>query len=260
MSKLLHYAMRPGYVLGRVMDAIREPKEASWADSPKVMEALDGSLGGLTIPKIAVVKQEVYQDLYCCPYGSALPDLISSSLKRSGPVAFFSRLGADFWIVKTEDDTECNIWRQKCTDCLQASPEHYESLKTKPFKNGEEGHTQAQGEFSVPGDSIPWEQYDIVVSFDISVPARITRKYPKTVWAYCLGEPCMSAYSASHKEPIVGYDLFLNQRFRLLPVGYTIPAHEIEFPYYFQYYGCFGDVYGPEAAAPEGIMLEVHTN
>ena len=51
--------------------------------------------------KIALVKQEVYQDLYVCPVTEKDPgQILFSSMGRVGPIALMSDLNADFYIVK----------------------------------------------------------------------------------------------------------------------------------------------------------------
>lgn len=198
------------------------------------------------LPRIALVKQDVYQDLYCCPPNSKSKNLILSSFQRSGFVALFTKLNADFWIIKTEKDPECNIWKQKCYDCKQEPVEFYESLKEK------------HNLYSKSASEIDWNNYDIVISLDISIPARITKKYPQVVWCYCIGEPCMSSYQLSKINPIEGYDLFFNQQFRHFSKVQKMSDHEVEFPYYLQYYGCFKNILDEEIldSKKEGIFLE----
>ena len=259
LTNLLRLSANPGYTLNRVLDLLTEPKEVAWEAMGTKAVAPDAA--NLRLPRIAVVKQVVYQDLYCCPPDASIRDTIFSSLQRTGPVALFTRLEADFFIVNVEPDPECNIWKEKCSDCNQNVPAHYEALITQPYKNGERGHTRPQGEFSIQAEDINWSAYDLVIGFDVPVPARITRRFPQVVWCYCLSEPCMGSYSRSRKAPVAGYDLFLNQRFRCLPPGAKAAPHEIEFPYFLQYYGCFQDLYGPDFVppVPQGVMLESHS-
>ncbi|MGI4788520.1 MAG: hypothetical protein ACRYFS_06675 [Janthinobacterium lividum] len=261
LNNLLRLSARPGYTLSRVIDTLTEPKEVSWEAMGTSTQTSLPFVSGQPLPRIAMVKQVVYQDLYCCPPHSSVQETIFSSLQRTGPVALFTKLNADFFIVDVEPDPECNIWKEKCSDCNQNIPAHYEALITKPYRNGERGHKHAQGEFSVRAEEIDWGAYDIVIGFDVPVPARITRLFPQVVWCYCLSEPCMGSYSRSRKAPVLGYDLFLNQRYRCLPPGTHLAPHEIEFPYFLQYYGCFRDLYGSDFVppVPEGMMLESHS-
>jgi hypothetical protein len=217
-------------------------------------EALCNQLRG----KIAIVKQEVYQDFYCCSAGRPPQETLASTLFRSGPVSLLTELEADFWIVKLEEDPECTVWRQKVTDCQQAPEEFYLSLRTEPFKNGQYGHQKPQGHFAISCGSIDWAKYKVVISYDIAVPARVTRKYPQVIWCYCIGEPCMGVYKSSVDRPVEGYDLFLNQRFRRIRLLPKPARHVVEFPYFVQNYGCFHKALGlrDDPAERSGVFAE----
>lgn len=199
-----------------------------------------------TLPKIALVKQDVYQDLYCCPPNSSAKEIILSTFMRSGFVGLFTKLNADFFIIKTELDPECNIWQQKCYDCHQKPVEFYESLKEK------------HALYSKSASEIDWSIYDIVINLDIAIPSRITKQYPQVVWCYCPGESCMSCYQQSKQKIIDGYDLFISQQFRHFPIIPPVANHELEFPYYLQYYGCFNNLIDAELLniKKEGIFIE----
>ncbi len=260
--KLVRVSALPRKILRKVAQIYSDPTEISWEALPKLnIEASPSVSKTKNAPRIALVKQDVYPDLYCCETGLSAAETIFSSLKRTGFVALFTRLHADFYIVKTEDDSECNLWKEKWFDCQQETIAQYEALKTTPFMDGARGHIIPQGRYARACEEIDWSAYDIVIGLDVPVPARITRRFPSVVWCYCISEPCMRSYGRSHKEIIAGYDLFLNQHYRCLPENYKLPAHEIEFPYFFQYYGCFAELLGrsAEQEAPNGIMVESHT-
>jgi len=214
----------------------------------------------LEIPKIALVKQDVYQDLYCCYNSDPIDKIIFSSLKRSGPVALFTKLKTDFFIVNTESDPECMIWKEKSMDCNSKDLDFYESLKTEPFLDGIRGHKYGQSHFSINCDNVEWNKYDIVISLDITIPKRITKRYPDVVWSYYISEPCMSSWKRSKYKPIDGYDLFLNQGFRYFKILPSLSIHEVEFPYFFQHSGCFESlITNNDIDKCEGIFLESHT-
>ena len=62
--------------------------------------------------RIALVKQDVYQDLYVCPASEkdALSILLSSQV-RVGPIGLMADLNADFYIVKEEREwSDTTIW------------------------------------------------------------------------------------------------------------------------------------------------------
>jgi len=212
--------------------------------------------------RILLVKQTVYQDLYCCSSDSTPQELVFSSLKRTGPVGLFTRMKADFAILETVSDSECQIWKQKAINCKQMPIEFYETIESEPYLNGARGHKHSQKYYSEPLDSIDWDHYDIVISYDISVPKRIIQHHPNVTWCYYISEPCMPAYKISQKELIAGYDLFLNERFRKTRLFPRPASHEIDFPYFIQYSGCFHDLLSlkEDLSQRKGIFLESHTS
>ncbi len=207
-------------------------------------------------PRVAVVKQDVHDDLYACPPGRTAAEIVLSTVFRSGPVALFTRLGADFRLVHAEADPECRIWEQKWTECRWCPLEYFEG-----FRDHLPGRPYGNGAFAVAADSIDWSQYDLVVSSDVSVPARITRQYPRTVWCYYVREVKTSAYSRSLEAPLDGQDVHLTQGFRpVVPTASRRP-HNVEFPYFLQYYGCFHELLGRQREEQRrGAFLEHHTD
>jgi hypothetical protein len=263
-DKLMQATAYPAKALRRLMRSAWYPGEVAWDEAypgpvPTVLETMS-TLSSKA--RIAVVKQEVYQDLYCCPPGLSARETILSTIQRSGPVGLFTKFGADFHIVKIEPDPECNIWKQKCWDCGSKSTEVYLNLRNRTFPVGSKSPGPGQAQFSVPSESVDWSRYDIVIGYECPVPARITQKFPDVLWAYYIGEPCMRSYDRSRVAPLSGYDVFLSQHFRCLDPSYIRPPHLIDFPYFLQYYGCFPDAGIGEktGAARTGVMLERYTS
>lgn len=209
---------------------------------PLLWLILPGNGKNLSVPKqkykIALVKQVVYQDLYCAPSSASKKEIVFSTFKRTGPAGLFSYCNADFYIVDVEPDPECSVWKEKAF--RQLGIPAYESLKDSiPGWGVVAGHTVPQGTFSVSCDSISWDDYDIVISFDIAVPTRIVRAHPRILWCYYIGEPCQPSFSRSLQKTLAEYDCFLTQDFHKEP---RAGNHLIEFPYHAQYYGCFHDL------------------
>ncbi len=205
--------------------------------------------------RVAFVKQDVHHDLYCCPPDASLTELLSSTLLRPGPVALFTRWGARFHIVAVEPDAECNIWREKW-DSLKWWPiERYEALR-----NHIPGRPHGQASFATRVADVDWSQYDLVVSCDVCVPARITREFPSTVWAYFVHEVKAPSFAKSMLAPLPGQDLFLNQFFHMKPSARQHPPHVIEFPFHFHHVGWFHEVFGGDFESPRhGVFVEHHT-
>lgn len=249
-------------VRGVVVDINLALNRVALSRTEKELAGLKRRLDVAGRPKILFVKQEVLALLYCCGEEAGARDLIFSSLKHTGPVGLFTRLGASACIVKTEADApECETWREVALSSQTSAIDELESLRHRPFKGGARGHRHAPGEFSVSCDAVDWAKFDIVFSMDISVPSRIVGNTPSVAWAYCISEPGLfPAYEDSHVSPVAGYDLFLNQMFRRNPGA--LKWHEIEFPLNLQYYGCFHDLCGVPLDASEtrkGIFIESHT-
>ena len=248
-------------VYHRVIREAASRKEVSWQKmtSSTALVSVEEAMDRMEGMRFALVKQDVYQDLYCCPNCSDARTAVLSSLMRSGPVALLTKLGADFWTVKTEPQPECSIWKEKWFDSRDFPLSYYESLKTKVFMEGARGHTRPQGDFSVSVYDVNWGQYDVVIGIECPVPAVLARKYPNVVWCYYVGEPGMSSAIRSLKRPVAGYDLFLNQKFRCLERSQHSPMHVIEFPYFLQYVGCFRDLGCEESSIRKGVVLEQET-
>lgn len=206
--------------------------------------------------KIAFVKQVVYQDLYCCSSNASLSDRVLSSFWRTGPVGLFTAYNADFYIIDLEPDPECNLWQEKARHPGGPDFNFYMSLLKEP----QPGYAYAQGAFARKADSIDWSIYDIVVCMDTPIPARITRKHKKTLWAYYIGEPGrQGSYHTSFQKPVEGYDCFLTQNFVAQHPAYA--PHVIEFPYNLQYFPCYEELFNRsiDDASRSGILLQLHT-
>lgn len=205
--------------------------------------------------RIAFVKQDVQDDLYCCARGSNAAEIVLSTLMRSGPVALFTRLGAEFLIVETESDPECQAWAEKAVDLGWYD---WDSLRN--LRNIVPGRDHGQSAFAVRCEAVDWSDFDIVISLDVSIPARITRGFPQTLWCYYIREPKTKSYTRSQQAPLPGQDVFLNQTFGSRRREHA--RHSLCVPYYLHYYGCFHELL--ERPLDDGtprttLFLEHHT-
>lgn len=206
-------------------------------------------------PRIIVVKQDVNEDLYCCPPEAKVSDLIASTLLRTGPVSLFSDLRADFRILTTTDDPECQIWMERATVLEWDTVEFFSS-----YRDRIPGREYGQKRWAAAPESIDWDNYDIVISIDVCVPARITLEHPNALWCYYVREIKAPAYAAGMRAPAAGQDVVLNHCFRLVPA--TLPSHVLEFPYHLQRAGCFHEVFGvpfPDDSQRTGVFVDHHT-
>lgn len=206
-------------------------------------------------PRVLVVKQDVNEDLYCCPPDTPTNELITSTLLRTGPVSLFTDLKADFRIVETVDDPECQVWQERATALKWDTLEFFSS-----YRDRIPGRDYGQSRWAESPDVIDWAGYDIVVSMDVSVPARITSRHPDVLWCYYVREIKAPSYRASLKAPAIGQDVVLNHHFRLQRP--ELPDHVLEFPYHLQRPGCFHNLFGrPETPffRRTGVFVDHHT-
>jgi len=160
--------------------------------------------------KIAVVKQDVYDDYWVGPIDMPKDEIIFSSMMRVGQALFFLKYDADPIIVQEDFiSPECQTWVQKTK---YEPPENFRMLKTKsiaerPGQN-HKNSGEPPGKYAVNCRNMDWGQYDIVICHDIPIPKSITMKNPNTLWCYMIQEPFMQAFTG----PIIsGNDVRLNQ-------------------------------------------------
>ena len=140
--------------------------------------------------KIALVKQDVYQDLYVGNKDMSPVELLYSSAGRVGPISLFDEYDCDFYIVEEENTPECHMWEKVMPKMVK----EFRKLKTQTVKAvkgmdfHEPGSDKPNGYYAVKCSDINWEKYDAVISINVSVPTQIVQKYPQVLWAYMIGE------------------------------------------------------------------------
>ena len=177
--------------------------------------------------KIALVKQEIYQDLYVCAKGSSPEDTLLSSIMRVGPIGLIEELNADFYIVKEEKNRETQLYKKVVphitpylhllkTDTADKLPGQSFKSPGSPFPNGK---------FAVDCHTINWGLYDIVITINIALPTSIIQKYPQSLFCYMIGEANMAT-----EKVRFGYDVTLNQMARGIVAQH---CGVVDFPYTF---------------------------
>lgn len=206
--------------------------------------------------KIALVKQDVYQDLYVCENRANKRELLFSSEGRVGMFSLFSLYDADFYIVEEENTAECHMWKK----VIPHMAREYTKLKTmtldqlKGMEFHKPGSDKPNGYYAVKCERIDWGQYDVVISINISVPTKIVQKYPNTLWAYMIGEA-----NFMQDKVYFGYDVNLNQ---LITGTYDKVRGYIDFPYTFVGSCCLENLmkdYLGRATQNTGIYAEINT-
>ena len=166
--------------------------------------------------KIALVKQEVYQDLYVCPVTEKdAANILFSSMGRVGPIGLMAELDADFYIVKEEPEFETQIYRKVIPHISKylylLKTETLDKIPGQGFK--QPGSPYPNGKFAVDCHDIDWSKYDVVISINVSLPTSVVRSYPQTLFAYMIGEANMAANMATGTVHF-GYDVTMNQMAR----------------------------------------------
>ncbi len=178
--------------------------------------------------KVALVKQDVYQDLYVCPAGTNDPlALLCSSMGRVGPIGLFTKLNADFFIVREEPTRECQTYRK----VLPHMADSLKLLKTTTLNQlpGQAfkvpGSDKSNGYYAVSYKDVSWDSYDIIISLNVSLPTRLVSRHPRTLFCYMIGEANLAT-----KRVAFGYDVCLNQEAR----GHVATkTGVVDFPYTF---------------------------
>lgn len=211
----------------------------------------------MNIPKIALVKQEVYQDLYVCPTSEKdAGKILFSSQGRVGPIGLMAELGADFYIVHEEPQWETQIYRK----VIPHLSKYLYMLKTQTLDKipGQEfkrpGSPHANGDFAVSCYSVDWGAYDIVISINISLPTKLVRQYPRTLFAYMIGEANMATHTARF-----GYDVTLNQMARGIVAE---RGGVVDFPYTFVNGHTLENIMAQKLRRPtknQGVFMEINS-
>lgn len=176
---------------------------------------------------IALVKQEIYQDLYVCPKNCRPEEILLSSIMRVGPIGLMEELNADFFIVKEENKLETQLYKKVIPHITPhlylLKTETADKLPGQGFKCP--GSPFPNGKFAVDCHSIDWGKYDIVISINIALPTSVVLKHTKTLFCYMIGEANMATDTVRF-----GYDVTLNQMARGIIAK---QCGVVDFPYTF---------------------------
>jgi len=176
--------------------------------------------------RVALVRQAAYRGAYPAGKKKPWPHTVLSAFSHLGPFSFLADLGADYFVVRQTPDPETHRWQEK----FLHDPDPTASIQAvQRWQLEQENH-----EGLLDCEDIPWEDYDLVVSLDVAVPARITRQTSKTIWAYFSVEAGGPLQKDSFWRPVPGYQLFLNHGFRRYRSRPFNRPHVLEFPFSFQ--------------------------
>lgn len=180
--------------------------------------------------RVALVRQDVFQDLYCADPRLPGAELVRRSVRRTGPAGLLVDCKADYWIVREDVAPECAVWAEKIANDPDPQPEAY---RAKRNQIPAPGFTSSFGSHAVGVDEVPWENYDLVISLDIAIPFRIVERTRRPVWAYLPGDPGVPTAKRALREPPGNYQVVLTHSFRRYPVRPGLGPRTVEFPYTF---------------------------
>jgi len=204
--------------------------------------------------KYALVKQDVYQDLYVCDKNEKdLKKILFSSIMRVGPFGLIADLGADFYIIEEDENyTETQYYKKS----LPKYAEEVKKLKNVTAENllGLEflkpGSKYPNGKFSLPYHKVDWSKYDIVISINCSIPSIEIKRHPKTLFCYMVGEANIKSFFPKFK-----YDLVLTQN----SSSRINKCKKVNFPYTFLNSNTLENVIG-SSEVKNGIYIEINSH
>jgi len=210
--------------------------------------------------KIALVKQDVFQDLYVAPNRAGPAATLFSSLFRVGPAGLFTLLDADFLIVREAPVAECRVWERELP---WIAPTALRQLRDRPLaatdlpdkdRYNPAAAVLRHADFAVDAAAVDWSAYDVVVSLNVAVPSAVVARHPRVLWCYLPGE------AQNHLDfPRFGYDVALNQ---LARGGVAAAPGVLDFPYTFLGPRCLENLMAAELARPPlraGIFVEINS-
>lgn len=207
--------------------------------------------------KVALVKQTAYGQLYSSPGRRNWVETALSSACHLGPLGFLAELQADYHIVRQDRDPETFLWSEK----MAYDPDPRASTDRR-MREIQDWENSPAGRHLPKVDDVPWHEYDLVVGLDIPVPARITLKCPRTLWAYYSLEAGGPLQKNSFSRSVQGYDLFLNHGFRRYRCRPYNRSHVLEFPLQFQStydWTQLSSALALEQAEKQTILVERHS-
>ena len=197
--------------------------------------------------KIALVKQDVFQDLYVAPNRAGPAATLFSSLFRVGPAGLFTLLDADFLIVREAPVPECRVWEKELP---WIAPAALRQLRDRPLAATDLPDKDRYN----PAAAVDWSAYDVVISLNVAVPSAVVARHPRVLWCYLPGE------AQNHLDfPRFGYDVALNQ---LARGGVAAAPGVLDFPYTFLGPRCLENLMAAELARPParaGIFVEINS-
>jgi len=211
--------------------------------------------------RVALVKQALYGDLYCAPPNQSPQTTAFSSLRRTGPLGLVVDFQASFWMVHEDSAPECHRWEESVGSnpaTREADLRRARSFPDQPLPACHRFAGKTPRSMAVRVDEVPWGNFDVVVSMDVSVPLRVIRSHPKISWIYFPSDPGTPTAKRARRRPPEGFSVSLTHTHRRFPVRPGLGPAAIECPYSFQSSFSWDQVW-PSQIKREGTMVEHQT-
>jgi hypothetical protein len=179
--------------------------------------------------RIALVKQDCYQDLWIGDSLDSAAELLLSTQMRAGPLGLLSGLGADFHIVHLEDDPAVQFFRSQVSleesiiDEIRASRYPSRSIVGNTDIALSKLSLRRHSDYSKPASDVDWNAYHMVISINTSVSSHLRNKFPNTVWICMPGEGVLPHES-------LGWDYYITHN---CPASPRLNGRLINIPYTF---------------------------
>ena len=175
--------------------------------------------------KVALVRQTAYRGAYLPGTGRTWTETALTAPAHLGPISVLAELQADYFVLRQAADPETYLWKEK----FSGDPD-----PRIAFRGVEEWQGEQEAMGVVDCEQVRWDDYDLVICLDVPVPARVTSKTRKTIWAYYSVEAGGPLHKQSLAAPIPGYHIYLNHCFRRYRARPGNKSHVLEFPFTFQ--------------------------
>jgi hypothetical protein len=175
--------------------------------------------------KVALVRQTAYRGAYLPGTGRTWTETVLTAPAHLGPISALAELQADYFVVRQAADPETYLWKEK----FSGDPD-----PRIAFRGVEEWQGEQEAMGVVDCEQVRWDDYDLVICLDVPVPAWVTSKTRKTIWAYYSVEAGGPLHKRSLAAPIPSYHIYLNHCFRRYRARPGNKSHVLEFPFTFQ--------------------------
>ena len=202
--------------------------------------------------KIAVVKSEIYQDLWISEITSDINTIFNTSLMRCSPIGLLEYTDTEFIIIKDTNEYPSKVYTFIPPYHEQESLKYNRDVKIGglPFLDNTYHKHTTINEIANNVDSINWNDYQIVITINACIPDRVIHKYSNILWCYYISEN-----EPHFMNTLLGkYDVLLNQDVQ----NHSFPNFSIGFPYTFLGPNTLETLSSMKTTSRNGIFMEIN--